>query len=163
MTVQIGQSPALSVLKRFCGIAWRFVAVLNLYCPLGWKGLQLTLLWHACSSCFKYTWLGEECGLCETQILELFWKSNAFISKDHQGQENLYAVARKGGKNNDRFFWMRVEPRGCSLFPALWCKSELWCNQGAALFCIISLISRITKKCICWETPGISGWCPSTQ
>ena len=30
MTVQIGQSPALSVLKRFCGIAWRFVAALDL-------------------------------------------------------------------------------------------------------------------------------------
>ena len=32
MTVQIGPSLARSALKRFCGIAWRFVAALDLLC-----------------------------------------------------------------------------------------------------------------------------------
>ena len=46
MTVQIGPSLAHSVLKKSCGVAWRFVATLDLLSFGRKKGLQLTLLWY---------------------------------------------------------------------------------------------------------------------
>ena len=39
MTVQIGQSLAPSAVKRFCGTAWRLVAMLDLL-SFGLKGLS---------------------------------------------------------------------------------------------------------------------------
>ena len=70
MTVQIGPSLAPSALKRFCGTRRRFV--LRTYCPLSWKGLQLTLLWLTCSSYFHYTWFDEEYGHVKLR----YWNSS---------------------------------------------------------------------------------------
>ena len=105
MTVQIGPSLAPSVRMRFCGIAWRFVAALDLLC----FGLERS---DTFSSYFQYTWFGKEYGHCETQI--------AHEQRWSESRKHLHAAAVKTEVIKvDR--WMRVET------VAIFCSAGLFC------------------------------------
>ena len=127
MTVRIGPSPAPFALKRFCGIAWRFVAAFDLLC-FGLKRSSLNpVLIHVAvasntlDSVKNMVTVNSDIGIIIVEI------KCVHEQRCSESGKHLHAAAVKTEKIMVDC-WMRVETAHCS-------NNELWSHLVAGPFC----------------------------